>query len=129
MSVKQHILGLQHIGIPTNDIGKTIDFYESLGFSISYRTVHKGTSVAFMSLGDLVIETYENHQAMMKNGAIDHIALNVDDIEKTYEEIVALGYHSIESMKIDGRPFFSKGVRFFTILGPNGEKVEFNQYL
>ena len=26
-------------------------------------------------------------------------------------------------------PFWENGVRYFTVLGPNGEKVEFNQYL
>ena len=26
-------------------------------------------------------------------------------------------------------PFWARGVRFFTILGPNGEKVEFSQKL
>ena len=31
----------QHIGIPTNDIEATIDFYKALGFEIAFRTVNE----------------------------------------------------------------------------------------
>ena len=31
--------------------------------------------------------------------------------------------------KLQELPFFERGVRFFVITGPNGERVEFNQYL
>ena len=31
--------------------------------------------------------------------------------------------------EINSLPFFEKGVRFFTILGPNAEKIEFNQII
>ena len=32
---KKYITGLQHIGIPTNDIEKTKDFYRLLGFRVN----------------------------------------------------------------------------------------------
>jgi 4-hydroxyphenylpyruvate dioxygenase-like putative hemolysin len=32
--IEQCLTGLQHIGIPTNDIKATIDFYKALGFEI-----------------------------------------------------------------------------------------------
>ena len=31
MDLKEQLNGIQHIGIPTNDIEKTIDFYQTLG--------------------------------------------------------------------------------------------------
>ncbi len=34
--------GLQHVGIPTNDIAKTIAFYEALGFRIIHRKDNQG---------------------------------------------------------------------------------------
>ena len=63
-------------------------------------------------------------------GAIDHIALNVTDVEKVYEAIVNDGSYTIcdPEKGIQFLPFYN-GVKFFTILGPNGEKVEFNQKL
>ena len=31
-AIAAHINGFQHLGLPTNDIEKTIAFYEKLGF-------------------------------------------------------------------------------------------------
>lgn len=46
-----------------------------------------GDRVVFLKVASLVIETYESKDAAMKSGAVDHIALDVKDIEKTYELI------------------------------------------
>ena len=35
--MKERIKGMQHIGLPTNDMKATIAFYESLGFEIATR--------------------------------------------------------------------------------------------
>ena len=37
MNLNENITGLQHIGIPTLVIDKTIEFYESLGFKVIQR--------------------------------------------------------------------------------------------
>ena len=39
MKIKDFTTGVQHIGIPTNDINKTIEFYHALGFETALRTV------------------------------------------------------------------------------------------
>ena len=118
--------GLQHVGIPTNDIAKTIAFYEALGFRIVHRKDNRGEDVAFLKMGDLVLETYQNHKAVGISGAIDHIALNVTDVEEARRIADNLKLDVIEEGQL---PFWENGVRYFTVLGPNGEKVEFNQYL
>ena len=41
MNLKEQFNGIQHIGIPTNDIEATIDFYKALGFEIAFRTVNE----------------------------------------------------------------------------------------
>lgn len=130
MSLKEQMNGLQHVGIPTNDIEETISFYETLGFEIALRTVNEAADekVAFLKLGNLVIETYENKTATLTSGAIDHIALDVKDIEKVYEMINAAGLNTTNDT-VHFLPFWENGVRFFTIEGPNKEKVEFSQYL
>ena len=38
INIKNQITGIQHIGIPTNDIDKTITFYQGLGFEIALTT-------------------------------------------------------------------------------------------
>lgn len=86
MSFPQVLTGVAHIGIPTNDLDKTIVFYKKLGFVSALETVNKaaGERVAFLQLGDLMIETYENHRAAEKAGAIDHVALATTDIEAAF---------------------------------------------
>lgn len=39
--IAETINGLQHIGLPTNDLEKTVAFYEGLGFSVALRTVNE----------------------------------------------------------------------------------------
>ena len=127
---QQWITGLQHIGIPTNDLEATIAFYETLGFHTAFRTVNKaaGEKVAFLRLGDVTIETYENRQAALANGALDHVALNVTDIESVFQTAKERGFCMLDA-EIQFLPFWENGVRFFTIVGPNKEKIEFSQYL
>ena len=61
MDLKTYTTGIQHIGIPTNDIEKTIAIYQKLGFEIALQTVNEEADekVAFLELDTLVSETYE----------------------------------------------------------------------
>lgn len=126
MELKEQLTGIQHIGIPTNDIEETIAFYKKLGFDIAFRTVNE--KVAFLKLNTLVVETYENKAAALKAGAIDHVAIDVKDIEAVYALINQEGLNTTADT-IHFLPFWENGVKFFTIEGPNKEKVEFSQYL
>ena len=126
MTFRDISTGLQHIGMPTNDIERTIRFYEALGFEVAFRTNNKGEEVAFLRLGDLTVETYQNFRAVQVNGAWDHVAINVTDVAEARKLADALGLEVIEEGEL---PFWDNGVKYFTVLGPNREKVEFNQYL
>ena len=124
------INGIQHIGIPTNDISKTIAFSEMLGFQVAYKTLNEKANeeVAFLELGDVVIETYENKNAALKSGALDHLALDTSDIQGAYRLAKEKGCRILDD-GIQFLPFWENGVNFFTILGPNEEKIEFCQRL
>ena len=126
MSFSKIATGLQHIGVPTNDLDRTIDFYISLGFEVAHRAANGDEQVAFLRLGDLTIETYQNFRAVGQPGAVDHIAINVTDVDQARRIADAMGLEVIEEGQL---PFWDNGVRYFTILGPNREKLEFNQYL
>ena len=121
---KENVTGIQHLGLPTEDLKKTVDFYHGLGFD----TIWNSETVYFLQLGTLVIETYQVDEAAKKAGAIDHVALNVKDVEAAWRDAQACGYET-EDTEINFLPFFENGVKFFTIIGPNREKVEFNQIL
>lgn len=128
--LKEQMIGIQHVGIPTNDIETTIQFFEKLGFETALRTINEeaGEKVAFLRLHSLVIETYENKAAKLEAGAIDHVAIDVKDIEKVYELVNRTGLNKMQDT-IHFLPFWENGVKFFTIEGPNKEKIEFSQYL
>lgn len=126
MAFSKIATGLQHIGVPTNDLNKTIEFYKSLGFEVALRTANGDEQVAFLRLGDLTIETYQNFKAAEINGAVDHIAINVTDVDEARRIADRMGLEVIEEGQL---PFWTNGVKYFTILGPNREKLEFNQYL
>ena len=127
-AIGSHVTGMQHIGLPTNDMERTLAFYEKLGFTVAFRTVNNGEKVCFLKLAGVCVETYENGQAVGKAGAIDHIAMDVDDVQAAWDAVQAAGLTPIED-EIQFLPFWDKGVRYFNILGPNGEKVEFSQML
>ncbi len=124
MSFPQVLTGVAHIGIPTNDLDKTIAFYKKLGFVSALETVNKaaGERVAFLQLGDLMIETCENHRAAEKAGAIDHVALATTDIEAAFAAAKEAGMHLLHS-SIQSLPFWENGVRFFMVEGPNKERI------
>ena len=105
-NMKNYATGIQHIGIPTKDMEATKAFFAKLGFEPAFETVNEGAKV----------------------GAIDHVAIDVKDIEETYKEVCAMDLNTTND-EIHFLPFWDNGVKFFTIKGPNEEKVEFSQFL
>jgi catechol 2,3-dioxygenase-like lactoylglutathione lyase family enzyme len=125
--LKDYSNGIQHVGLPTNDMEATIAFYKKLGFEL----VHEKTvdcRVCFLQMQNLVIETYENKQAVLKPGAIDHIAIDCTNIEAAFAEAKKLGLQ-FAGDTIESLPFWKNGVRFFKVIGPNAELVEYCQIL
>lgn len=130
-AISAHINGFQHIGLPTNDLEKTIAFYETLGFEVVRREEIPSDRVAFLKLGNMVIETYESKSgpcARGFDGAIDHVALDVDDVEAAFEAVKAAGLTPMTD-EIQFLPFWENGFKFFKVLDPNNAPVEFGQIL
>lgn len=128
MEIKDFCTGIQHIGIPTNDMEATLRFYEQLGFQVALKTQDKDVTVAFLQMHNLVIEAYENKSATMMPGAVDHIALDVKDIDSLFALVKSKDFQMLDE-QVNGLPFWENGVKFFTILGPNKEKIEFCEKL
>lgn len=128
--LKKYSEGIQHVGIPVSDIDRTIEFYTSLGFEPALITENKPANerVAFLKLGNLIVEAYGNKDTEKRSGAIDHIALDVKNIDKLYDQIRNEGHRIVEE-KVMSLPFWENGVKFFTILGPDNEKIEFCEKL
>lgn len=86
MDIKSQITGVQHIGVPTDDLAASVDFYRTLGFETEYETYNAAADerVTFMRLKNLVMEIYENRRATHRDGAVDHVALDVSRIDSLF---------------------------------------------
>jgi catechol 2,3-dioxygenase-like lactoylglutathione lyase family enzyme len=132
------INGFQHLGIPVTSISHSESFYSKLGFKnvMSSHFDHNGSQgkVAMMKSGDMIIEIYQFPERELqeikrrKDGHIDHIAFDVDDINETYHVLKENGFTIIETEPVF-LPFWKKGCKYFNIIGPDGERLEFNQIL
>lgn len=128
MAIQDYVTGIQHAGIPTNDLTATIAFYEALGFQQTGLFSNGDSRCAFLKLDNLVIETWEG-DPVGHAGAINHISLDATDVTKAFEAVKAAGFELIDQ-EIQSIPtFWQHGIRYFNILGPNQEIIEFCQIL
>lgn len=64
----------------------------------------------------------------MADGAYQHIALDVEDVDWMYQKICKNKFEIITD-GIEELPFWERGVKFFMSKGPNEERIEFCQKL
>ena len=124
--IGKRVTGLQHIGLPTNDMEATLAFYQSLGFTLAHQADNDGERVCFLQLAGVCIEAYENGRAVGRAGAIDHIALDVDDIEAAWEAVRAAGYPTREEA-IRTLPFW-EGCASSTSRVPTGRRWSLDKF-
>jgi len=127
---------IQHIGIPVTDIRLSENFYEKLGFLNVMNSFFdfKGSKgvAAMMQQGGMIIELYQLPETELleiknrRDGHVDHIAFDVDDIGQAFVELKNAGFHVIEDEPVF-LPFWKNGCRYFNVTGPDGERLEFNQ--
>lgn len=133
MSVGMYITGIHHIGIPVSSMKKTKEFYLGLGASVDHEKedYFEGNKiqVTVFKLGGVMIETYERPCVAGKEGAIDHIAFEVENIEEMYRECKEKDYIFMDECKLSTQPtsYWNGNVRWFIIIGPDGEKLEFSE--
>lgn len=129
---------LQHIGIPVINLEISKAFYEKLGFNnvMESTFLHQGSEgrVAMMKRDDMIMELYqmpEPELSLVKqrtNGRIDHIAFDVDNIDETFSLLKNEGYTIPEEGPVYLN-FWNKGCKYFYIIGPDGERLEFCQII
>ena len=122
---------LGHIGLGVNDIEATVAWYvDVLGFEVigSFESP-AGEPIRFLKSGDLVYEIYTPNGGVATPGKIDHLCFESAEIEADYAFCKAQGY-TFEAEGIQSLPtVWENGVRFFKIMSPCGEAVEFCQVL
>ncbi|MEO5684702.1 MAG: VOC family protein [Chitinophagaceae bacterium] len=129
---------LQHAGIPVTDINVSIAFYTSLGFihvmQSPFTMDGKTGTCIMMKNNSVVIELYQlpDHKleeiSKRTDGHIDHIAFDVDDIDATFAALKDAAFQVAEEAPV-WLPFWKNGCKYFNIIGPDGERLEFNQVI
>jgi lactoylglutathione lyase len=127
------INGLAHICVYTKDMSKSLVFYtDTLGFDVIHRTrLDSGFGFLMVRRGSCIVELLEpedvNKFKPRASGAIDHIALEVKDINSVFAKFKAKGV-SFTTPIIDD-PNLLGGVRIAFFRGPSGESFELFEYL
>ena len=115
------ILRSHHIAIATPNLQRLVDFYTNI---LQFPVVgHLGEHITFVDIGGTRLELIEKPEATQaqeegRKGPI-HIAFEVDDVESTYNDLVARGvaFHIAPRTPLEG-----VGVAFFT--DPDGNVLE-----
>jgi lactoylglutathione lyase len=136
--MKFKINQIQHVGFPVMDIRTSESFYQKLGFRnvmMSNFAVQGGKGkTVMMRRDDVVIELTQmplKDTLEMINGRkrhIEHIAFDVSNIDEAFRELKRAAFNIIEQEPVF-IPFWKKGCRYFQVVGPDGERLEFNQIL
>jgi lactoylglutathione lyase len=127
-----------HLGLFVSDIGRSRDFYARFGFTETIKhDIPTGDDViklSFLTLNGFTIELVQLPQADLPElrrrqvGIIDHIAFDVNDADAAYVELRGAGITMLDPAPV-ATPILEKGVKFFFIVGPDTEKIEFNQVI
>lgn len=124
---------MAHIGLATNNVIEEVRWYqEVLGFQKTGEfETPSGERVFFLKGNGFVYEMYQPSNPVPKEreGKIDHIALESVDIECDYHECVKQGYRITTNGIEEISSFWENGIRYFKIISPTGEEIEFCQIL
>ena len=120
-----------HIGLATPCIEETVKWYmDVLGFQlIGSFTTPAGEPVRFLQNGSIVYEIFQPIGGVAAPGKIDHFSFDSEDIEADYAYCLEKGYEFEEEGIHEIPTFWAHGVRYFKIMSPSGEPVEFCQVL
>ena len=129
------IYSLMHIGVHVTDLERTKQFYQDV---LGFRTAHENslpegdgfTKVAFLQLGDLMIEAIQlpKPDEWRKDGKVDHIAMRVKNIEMVVADLEKKGIE-FEAPVFTAPGFWEKGSKWVTFRGPDGEHLELTEIL
>lgn len=120
---------LKYVGIRVKDLQKSLDFYTKLlGMKVVGQGRIEATKGTWISLKgekggfNLELNYYESDgpysSKYVVGEGLDHLAFEVDNLDKALEESGSLGYKPILEMKQDGG-------RWAYIEDPNGIWIEF----
>ena len=130
MSVK--VTGIHHIALKAcglEEFRKTVAFYqELLGLPVARAWGEGINSAVMLDTGAGLIEIFANGTDAPGQGAVRHVALQVENTDDCIEAVRRAGYHIISEpvdVTIPSNPPYPVRIAFCN--GPVGEEIEFFQ--
>jgi methylmalonyl-CoA epimerase len=96
---------IEHIGIAVSNLDEALKLYrDTLGLKVDHIEDFEGMKIAFLPIGDIefeLLQPTDPNSALAKflekrGEGVQHIALKVDDVEKSLEELKAKGLQVID---------------------------------
>ncbi|MBR6816806.1 MAG: VOC family protein [Clostridia bacterium] len=127
--MNNNICGLAHFGLYVRNIEVSKAFYTGiLGFTITHETAKNGLHLCFLRNGDCEIELVAKpDQPARTDGYFDHLCLRVQDIDAAVAHLRANGIEP--EFAVRDMPQVYNGIKMVMFRGPDGEHLEFNQFL
>jgi len=118
------LAGIAHVALRVADVEKSREFFGRLGFEQSFEFADPGKPpVAYIKINDRqFVELYQRVDASQPV-ALLHICYEASDIQALRNEYLQRGLDPSEIRK------FRAGNLLFTLHGPEGELLEYTQYL
>lgn len=116
-----------HLGIPVDDLKKTVDFYtKHLGFTFLFwdeiPTKHQGFVCTKKGGFTLEFLMSKDGTEREKPKRPDHISFECEDIETFREQVIASGFSAVSPLKT-----FESGIKTFNLIEINGITLQFFQ--
>jgi catechol 2,3-dioxygenase-like lactoylglutathione lyase family enzyme len=116
-----HLGGLHHVAVAVTNLGRSVAFYERLGFEVvlQWRSDDSLLSISHLTLGGTKLELLEDHRdgsdppalCLRPSVGIRHLALSAPNLDETLAAFRLLGADimspGIRSGKIGDRSFFA----------------------
>jgi methylmalonyl-CoA/ethylmalonyl-CoA epimerase len=117
------ILGIDNVGVATRELGRSVSFYQTLGFVKAYRNERGCTMVAGTT--KLFIFPAGSQEPLLRSVSlagntprIDHISFLVDDVDRTFAELEERGVEFVT-----GPADQSWGARTAVLRYPDGNNL------
>jgi len=129
------VVGLAHIGVFVKDIEVSKKFYtEVLGLEVINECVFVDETntftIAFIKKGTLIIElVMMKHQDERADGVVDHVTMQVDDLDGMMAQLSAKGIEFESKEAISHPTMLGNGAKWIFFRGPDNEHLEISQIL
>jgi lactoylglutathione lyase len=116
------VAGLHHAGVHVSNLDGSARFYQAVfGFSIAERLRLGSEQLMFLRSAGARLELIADGRRDRQNGAIDHIAFEVEDLDIWLSRLRQHGVRLLDEAPVEAPQLKA---RILFCLGPDGERIE-----